>query len=138
MDSLYSLGLPTVRYACFPCPVLACTAVSSALNDRRFAPIEMSELASLDVSVSLLVKYEPAQHWEDWEVWDDVPNCCVVRWSSVVGYDKPRLLKFKNELLTAPTLRVYRFDQSGVAKRPPLIYLAGEWLGVDAQHPFSV
>ncbi|CAN0170314.1 unnamed protein product [Ectocarpus sp. 8 AP-2014] len=35
---------------------------------RRFAPIEMSELASLDVSVSLLVKYEPAQHWEDWEI----------------------------------------------------------------------
>ncbi|CAN0173130.1 unnamed protein product, partial [Hapterophycus canaliculatus] len=40
----------------------------SALNDRRFSPIEPSELSSLDVSVSLLVEYEPARHWEDWEV----------------------------------------------------------------------
>eukprot|EP00903_Cladosiphon_okamuranus_P009559 g9101.t1 len=41
---------------------------SSALHDRRFSPIEASELSSLDVSVSLLVKYEQARHWEDWEV----------------------------------------------------------------------
>ncbi|CAN0355226.1 unnamed protein product [Pylaiella littoralis] len=41
---------------------------SSALNDRRFSPIEPSELSSLDLSVSLLVEYEPARHWEDWEV----------------------------------------------------------------------
>lgn len=40
----------------------------SALNDRRFSPIEPSELCSLDVSVSLLVKYEQARHVEDWEV----------------------------------------------------------------------
>lgn len=40
----------------------------SALHDRRFSPIEASELRSLDVSVSLLVKYEQARHWEDWEV----------------------------------------------------------------------
>ncbi|CAM9795880.1 unnamed protein product, partial [Sphacelaria rigidula] len=41
---------------------------SSALNDRRFSPIEPSELNALDVSVSLLVNYEPARHCEDWEV----------------------------------------------------------------------
>ncbi|CAM9627227.1 unnamed protein product [Choristocarpus tenellus] len=41
---------------------------SSALHDRRFSPIEKSELPSLSVAVSLLVKYEPARHWEDWEV----------------------------------------------------------------------
>ncbi|CAM9482171.1 unnamed protein product [Ascophyllum nodosum] len=41
---------------------------SSALNDRRFSPIEASELDALDVSVSLLLKYESARHWEDWEV----------------------------------------------------------------------
>lgn len=49
-------------------PFYAC-AHKSALNDRRFSPIEPSELSSLDVSVSLLVEYEPARHWEDWEVW---------------------------------------------------------------------
>eukprot|EP00904_Undaria_pinnatifida_P009962 jgi/Undpi1/6096/HiC_scaffold_20.g08581.m1 len=41
---------------------------SSALNDTRFFPIQPSELSSLDVSVSLLVKFEQARHWEDWEV----------------------------------------------------------------------
>ena len=46
---------------CLPVP-------RSALHDRRFSPIDASELSSLDVSVSLLVKYEQARHWEDWEV----------------------------------------------------------------------
>lgn len=48
-----------------------CLTTSSALNDQRFSPIEPGELHSLDVSVSLLVKYEPARHWEDWEVRND-------------------------------------------------------------------
>lgn len=84
-DGLWTLF---TAWAYRPCATLAslatcaaCATLSSALNDRRFVPIERSELASLDVSVSLLVKYEPAQHWEDWEVCDDAPTC-VVRWCS--------------------------------------------------------
>lgn len=53
-------------------------APDSALNDRRFPPIEPSELGSLDVSVSLLVEYEPARNWEDWEV-----RCNAVQRSAV-------------------------------------------------------
>lgn len=55
-------------------------SISSALNDTRFFPIQPSELSSLDVSVSLLVKYEQARHWEDWEVsqfMERLPPECV-------------------------------------------------------------
>ncbi|CAN0326750.1 unnamed protein product, partial [Discosporangium mesarthrocarpum] len=41
---------------------------SSALHDRRFEPVDRSELPELSAAVSLLVKYEPARNWEDWEV----------------------------------------------------------------------
>lgn len=60
---LCPLCLTRPRVTCF-CLCLP----RSALHDRRFSPIEASELGSLDVSVSLLVKYEQARHWEDWEV----------------------------------------------------------------------
>jgi AMME syndrome candidate gene 1 protein len=43
-------------------------AQTSALNDGRFAPITSSEIASLRVGVSVLVKYEPCQHPYDWQV----------------------------------------------------------------------
>lgn len=65
---------PPPRHLCLaftrmlPLPCLALPVPRSALHDGRFSPIEASELRSLDVSVSLLVKYEQARHWEDWEV----------------------------------------------------------------------
>ena len=43
-------------------------AVTSALRDRRFHPIGISEVSSLRVSVSLLVQYEDCDHAYDWKV----------------------------------------------------------------------
>jgi uncharacterized protein (TIGR00296 family) len=43
-------------------------AITSALRDRRFHPITISEISSLRVSVSLLVNYEDCQHVYDWTV----------------------------------------------------------------------
>lgn len=40
----------------------------SALKDRRFAPISLNEVVDLRVGVSLLVKYEHCQSWDDWQV----------------------------------------------------------------------
>lgn len=40
----------------------------SALKDRRFEPIRPQELHHLHCSVSLLINYEDAEHYEDWEV----------------------------------------------------------------------
>lgn len=40
----------------------------SALKDRRFEPIRPQELHRLHCSVSLLIDYEDAEHYEDWEV----------------------------------------------------------------------
>jgi len=48
-------GLP--EYACI-----------SAFNDRRFNPIALGEVASLHCSVSLLVNFEQATDYRDWEV----------------------------------------------------------------------
>eukprot|EP00639_Heterosigma_akashiwo_P009923 CAMPEP_0206377146 /NCGR_PEP_ID=MMETSP0294-20121207/9971_1 /ASSEMBLY_ACC=CAM_ASM_000327 /TAXON_ID=39354 /ORGANISM="Heterosigma akashiwo, Strain CCMP2393" /LENGTH=203 /DNA_ID=CAMNT_0053825541 /DNA_START=208 /DNA_END=816 /DNA_ORIENTATION=+ len=41
---------------------------SSAFRDRRFEPVGRAELGALQVAVSLLVRYEPAADWRDWEV----------------------------------------------------------------------
>lgn len=40
----------------------------SALKDRRFEPICAQELHRLHCSVSLLIDYEDAEHYEDWQV----------------------------------------------------------------------
>ncbi|TYZ58953.1 hypothetical protein PybrP1_001813 [[Pythium] brassicae (nom. inval.)] len=40
----------------------------SALKDHRFEPIAPHELQRLHCSVSLLVDYEDADHYEDWEI----------------------------------------------------------------------
>jgi AMMECR1 domain-containing protein len=40
----------------------------SALKDRRFDPIGPHELPRLCCSVSLLVDYEAAERFDDWEV----------------------------------------------------------------------
>jgi AMMECR1 domain-containing protein len=42
--------------------------IKSALKDRRFHPIGPDEFHKLHCSVSLLVDYEQAEHYEDWEV----------------------------------------------------------------------
>lgn len=41
---------------------------SSAFRDQRFSPLEAHELTNLSISVSLLVDYEPGEHYLDWEV----------------------------------------------------------------------
>ncbi|GMH90845.1 hypothetical protein TL16_g11884, partial [Triparma laevis f. inornata] len=42
--------------------------MTSALRDRRFSPIELSELPTLRCSVSLLVEYEDCNDCYDWIV----------------------------------------------------------------------
>nr|GMC61606.1 AMMECR1 protein [Ipomoea batatas]GMC65514.1 AMMECR1 protein [Ipomoea batatas] len=43
-------------------------ALTSALRDRRFPPIQAKELPSLECTVSVLTNYESALHYLDWEV----------------------------------------------------------------------
>ncbi|KAM7268203.1 hypothetical protein ACFE04_010369 [Oxalis oulophora] len=43
-------------------------ALTSALRDRRFPPIQAKELPSLECTVSILVDYENAENFLDWEV----------------------------------------------------------------------
>lgn len=43
-------------------------ALTSALRDRRFPPVEARELPLLRCTVSLLSAFEAATGWEDWEV----------------------------------------------------------------------
>lgn len=43
-------------------------ALTSAINDSRFSPINKDELHKLSCSVSLLTNFEPANHWKDWQV----------------------------------------------------------------------
>jgi AMME syndrome candidate gene 1 protein len=40
----------------------------SAFKDSRFPPLTVQELPRLEVAISLLVKYEPADNCLDWEV----------------------------------------------------------------------
>ena len=40
----------------------------SAVKDRRFDPISLSELPKLRCTVSLLHSFEPGASWDDWEV----------------------------------------------------------------------
>ena len=47
---------------------IAYYAKRSAFKDRRFKPIEATEVPSLRVSVSLLVKYEKARDAFDWDI----------------------------------------------------------------------
>ncbi|CAM6087633.1 unnamed protein product [Calypogeia fissa] len=43
-------------------------ALTSALRDRRFPPIQAREIPYLECTVSLLTDYEPATSYLDWEV----------------------------------------------------------------------
>ncbi|XP_004497138.1 uncharacterized protein At2g38710 [Cicer arietinum] len=43
-------------------------ALTSALRDRRFPPIQAKELPSLECTVSILTDYETANDYLDWEV----------------------------------------------------------------------
>ncbi|KAJ6727444.1 AMMECR1-like protein [Salix purpurea] len=43
-------------------------ALTSALRDRRFPPIQAKELPALECTVSILTDYETASHYLDWEV----------------------------------------------------------------------
>jgi len=43
-------------------------ALTSALRDRRFPPIQAKELPSLECTVSILTDYESDLHYLDWEV----------------------------------------------------------------------
>ncbi|KAK8552714.1 hypothetical protein V6N13_121100 [Hibiscus sabdariffa] len=48
-------------------------ALTSALRDRRFPPIQAKELPSLECTVSILTDYETANNYLDWEVcWTNV------------------------------------------------------------------
>ncbi|KAL3426361.1 hypothetical protein PVAG01_03152 [Phlyctema vagabunda] len=47
---------------------IASYALTSALEDTRFSPITAGELASLEVSVTLLTDFEPARDAMDWEL----------------------------------------------------------------------
>ena len=47
---------------------LSSYALTSALSDHRFSPISLSELPSLEVSVTLLTDFEPAKDPMDWEL----------------------------------------------------------------------
>ncbi|RZB86913.1 hypothetical protein D0Y65_026848 [Glycine soja] len=47
-------------------------ALTSALRDRRFPPIQVNELPLLECTVSLLTDYETANHYLDWEVCADL------------------------------------------------------------------
>ncbi|ESR58986.1 hypothetical protein KPL70_011537 [Citrus sinensis] len=43
-------------------------ALTSALKDRRFPPIQARELPSLECTVSILTDFETANNYLDWEV----------------------------------------------------------------------
>ncbi|PPR92851.1 hypothetical protein GOBAR_AA27816 [Gossypium barbadense] len=43
-------------------------ALTSALRDRRFPPIQAKELPNLECTVSILTDYETANNYLDWEV----------------------------------------------------------------------
>lgn len=43
-------------------------ALTSALRDRRFPPIQAKELPHLECTVSILTNYETDHHYLDWEV----------------------------------------------------------------------
>lgn len=43
-------------------------ALTSALRDRRFPPIQAKELPYLECTVSILIDYEVALHYLDWEI----------------------------------------------------------------------
>ncbi|KAG5003895.1 hypothetical protein JHK82_027904 [Glycine max] len=52
-------------------------ALTSALRDRRFPPIQVNELPLLECTVSLLTDYETANHYLDWEE-DDKGRFAVI------------------------------------------------------------
>merc|ERR1711933_376542 len=43
-------------------------SIMSALNDKRFDPISISEIGSLKCSISLLHSFNRAKSWNDWEL----------------------------------------------------------------------
>lgn len=42
--------------------------LTSALNDKRFEPIRLSEVPGLECTVSLISCFETADSWNDWEI----------------------------------------------------------------------
>lgn len=47
---------------------LSSYAIKSAFHDSRFPPLESEELEHLEVTVSLLIDFEPAKHPFDWQI----------------------------------------------------------------------
>jgi AMMECR1 domain-containing protein len=47
---------------------LSSYALHSALQDHRFSPIDLKELPSLEVSVTLLTDFETCKEAMDWEL----------------------------------------------------------------------
>lgn len=43
-------------------------ALTAALHDTRFPPIKLSELASMEVSVTLLANFTPITKWDNWDI----------------------------------------------------------------------
>ncbi|KAH6569328.1 hypothetical protein BASA60_008248 [Batrachochytrium salamandrivorans] len=43
-------------------------ALTSALQDTRFSPIQRSDLAHLTCGVSLLINFENGANWQDWKI----------------------------------------------------------------------
>jgi AMME syndrome candidate gene 1 protein len=51
-----------------PLSELRIFAIKSAFEDRRFSPLEKHELQFCEITVSLLVKYEPGKDYLDWDI----------------------------------------------------------------------
>eukprot|EP00879_Flechtneria_rotunda_P003303 GHRR01003528.1.p1 GENE.GHRR01003528.1~~GHRR01003528.1.p1 ORF type:complete len:240 (+),score=53.04 GHRR01003528.1:142-861(+) len=43
-------------------------ALTSALRDSRFSPVQLNEVSKLSCSVSLLTSFEQASSWQDWQI----------------------------------------------------------------------
>ncbi len=47
------------------CQVVGYCAMQAAFNDRRFTPVELDELADIDIEISVLTPYEPVDGYEE-------------------------------------------------------------------------
>jgi AmmeMemoRadiSam system protein A len=47
------------------CQVVGYCALQAAFNDRRFTPVELDELADIDIEISVLTPYQPVNGYED-------------------------------------------------------------------------
>ncbi|KAH9704614.1 hypothetical protein KPL70_011537 [Citrus sinensis] len=70
-------------------------ALTSALKDRRFPPIQARELPSLECTVSILTDFETANNYLDWEIYKLVRHEIDIRiaFSSRIGL---RILRSEN------------------------------------------